>query len=84
LRGVRDALRETQQAVTAKLQGQYTENRDLITRTEQLREPLELCYRSLQACGMSIIADGMLLDVMRNFMNHDRDQQNHYYNQNTQ
>jgi len=65
LRGVRDALRETQQAVTAKLQGQYTENRDLITRTEQLREPLELCYRSLQACGMSIIADGMLLDVMR-------------------
>ena len=65
LRVVRDALRETQQAVTAKLQGQYTENRDLITRTEQLREPLELCYRSLQTCGMSIIADGMLLDVLR-------------------
>ena len=65
LRVVRDALRETQQAVTAKLQGQYTENRDLITRTEQLREPLELCYRSLQSCGMSIIADGMLLDVLR-------------------
>jgi len=65
LRELRDALRETQQAVTAKLQGQYTENRDLITRSEQLREPLELCYRSLQSCGMSIIADGLLLDVLR-------------------
>ena len=65
LRELRDALRETQLAVTAKLQGQYTENRDLITRSEQLREPLELCYRSLQSCGMSIIADGMLLDVLR-------------------
>lgn len=65
LRELRDALRETQLAVTAKLQGQYTENRDLITRSEQLREPLELCYRSLQSCGMSIIADGVLLDVLR-------------------
>ena len=56
LRGLRDALKETLQHLTANLQGQYTEARDLITRTEQLREPLELCYHSLHECGMSIIA----------------------------
>jgi len=65
LRGLRDALKETLQHLTANLQGQYTDARDLVTRTEQLREPLELCYHSLHECGMSIIADGLLLDVLR-------------------
>ena len=57
--------KETLQHLTANLQGQYTDARDLVTRTEQLREPLELCYHSLHECGMSIIADGLLLDVLR-------------------
>lgn len=65
LRQLRNDIRETLQNLTARLQGQYTESRDLICRTEQLREPLELCYHSLQQCGMSIIADGLLLDVLR-------------------
>ena len=65
LRTLRDDIKETLQNLTARLQGQYTESRDLICRTEQLREPLELCYHSLHACGMSIIADGLLLDVLR-------------------
>ena len=65
LRILRNDIRETLQNLTARLQGQYTESRDLICRTEQLREPLELCYHSLQQCGMSIIADGLLLDVLR-------------------
>lgn len=65
LRIVRDELRETQLAVIAKLQGQYTENRDIIAHTKQLKDPLELCYRSLQSSGMNIIAEGMLLDVLR-------------------
>ena len=65
LRILRNDIRETLQNLTARLQGQYTESRDLICRTEQLRQPLELCYHSLQQCGMSIIADGLLLDVLR-------------------
>jgi phosphoenolpyruvate carboxylase len=31
----------------------------------ELREPLELCYHSLHACGMGMIADGDLLDTLR-------------------
>src|SRR5690606_7671695 len=32
---------------------------------DELRKPLELCYRSLHACGMGVIADGALLDCLR-------------------
>ncbi|KAL0921513.1 hypothetical protein M5K25_008592 [Dendrobium thyrsiflorum] len=35
------------------------------TNVEQFLEPLELCYRSLCACGDSPIADGSLLDFLR-------------------
>ncbi|MGL5660342.1 MAG: phosphoenolpyruvate carboxylase [Aeromonas sp.] len=65
LRELRDGLRETKEYLTAKVQGQVSETRDLIKTTAQLREPLTLCYHSLHACGMGNIADGMLLDVLR-------------------
>ncbi|WP_263141300.1 phosphoenolpyruvate carboxylase [Pseudomonas sp. RIT-PI-AD] len=48
------ALREESLPDTAVLQ----DNRELI-------EPLELCHRSLHACGMGVIADGELLDCLR-------------------
>lgn len=35
------------------------------TNVEQFLEPLELCYRSLCACGDRPVADGSLLDFMR-------------------
>ncbi|EPS69468.1 hypothetical protein M569_05291 [Genlisea aurea] len=35
------------------------------TTVEQILEPLELCYRSLCACGDRLIADGSLLDFLR-------------------
>ncbi|WP_109077380.1 phosphoenolpyruvate carboxylase [Aggregatibacter kilianii] len=38
---------------------------DIITRNEQLWEPLYDCYQSLMACGMRIIANGLLLDCLR-------------------
>ncbi|MGO1247973.1 MAG: phosphoenolpyruvate carboxylase [Oceanisphaera sp.] len=65
LRTLREDLRETLTYLNAQVQGQRTDARDLITTTEQLRQPLELCYRSLQACGLRKIADGLLLDVIR-------------------
>ncbi|QFI56271.1 phosphoenolpyruvate carboxylase [Aeromonas simiae] len=65
VRELREQLRETKEHLTAKVQGHQTESRDLVRSTAQLREPLELCYHSLHACGMGNIADGMLLDVLR-------------------
>ena len=65
LRQLREDLRETLMHLNARVQGQSTDARDLITTTEQLRQPLELCYRSLQDCGLGKIADGLLLDVIR-------------------
>ncbi|WP_375056861.1 phosphoenolpyruvate carboxylase [Zobellella sp. DQSA1] len=65
LRRLREDLRETLMHLNAKVQGQKTDARDLITTTEQLREPLTLCYRSLHECGLGMIADGLLLDVIR-------------------
>lgn len=37
----------------------------IITRNEQLWEPLFDCYTSLSKCGMRIIANGLLLDTLR-------------------
>ncbi len=65
LRKLRSDLQETLQSLVAQLSNEDTEARELITTEAQLREPLELCYRSLKACGMDIIADGLLLDVLR-------------------
>lgn len=65
LRKLREDLRETLAYLNAQVQGQSTDARDLITSNEQLRQPLELCYRSLQECGLGKIADGLLLDVIR-------------------
>lgn len=65
LRSLREDFRETLMNLNARVQGQSTDARDLITTTEQLRQPLELCYRSLQECGLGKIADGLLLDVIR-------------------
>ncbi len=38
---------------------------NMLHELEDLREPLECCYRSLVECGMRIVADGLLLDVLR-------------------
>ncbi|UAX42777.1 phosphoenolpyruvate carboxylase [Pasteurella canis] len=42
-----------------------TSDNDIITEDVQLWEPLYDCYQSLQACGMRIIANGLLLDCLR-------------------
>jgi phosphoenolpyruvate carboxylase len=38
---------------------------DAYVRTDDLAEPLRLCYRSLHATGNGIVADGRLLDLLR-------------------
>lgn len=65
LRKLRGELKETLTALSATLQGQRSNAKDIITRTEQLKQPLELCYQSLQAMGMHSIANGLILDILR-------------------
>ena len=65
LKRLRAALRETHEHLGDKLQGGGTTRRDLIRHSAQLREPLQLCHRSLVDCGMRRIADGALLDSLR-------------------
>lgn len=65
LKKVRVDLRETRDFLTAKLQNHDSDARDLITRTDQLLKPIELCYNSLIECGMELVADGALLDMIR-------------------
>ncbi|PQQ43053.1 phosphoenolpyruvate carboxylase [Photorhabdus luminescens] len=38
---------------------------DLLVDNEQLWQPLYACYQSLKTCGMEIIANGQLLDILR-------------------
>ena len=65
LRKLRVELKETLTSLSATLQNQKSDAQDIITRTEQLKKPLELCYQSLKACGMHSIANGLILDILR-------------------
>ncbi|GKC23914.1 phosphoenolpyruvate carboxylase [Tanacetum coccineum] len=54
------------QAWDWSLSTQTIHSKELVyTNIEQFLEPLELCYRSLCACGDRAIADGSLLDFLR-------------------
>ncbi|MFT6904722.1 MAG: phosphoenolpyruvate carboxylase [Oleiphilaceae bacterium] len=65
LRKLREELKETRTSLSAVLRDQRSDAKDIITRTEQLKEPLELCYHSLNAMGMPSIANGLILDILR-------------------
>ncbi len=65
LRKLREELKETRTSLSATLRGQDSNAQDIITRTEQLKQPLELCYQSLKAMGMHSIANGLILDILR-------------------
>ncbi|KAH0736041.1 hypothetical protein KY285_011748 [Solanum tuberosum] len=64
---VRDKLYQTRERARQLLGHGYSEIPEEATYTniEQFLEPLELCYRSLCACGDLSIADGSLLDFLR-------------------
>ena len=65
LRKLRNELKETLTALSATLQSHDTTAKDIITTTKQLKDPLKLCYDSLVNMGMSSIANGLLLDILR-------------------
>ena len=65
LRDVLNHLDATRQIAGAHLQGTAVPANDTYEDAAQLLEPLMLCYRSLHDCGMGVIADSRLLDVIR-------------------
>lgn len=65
LRKLRTELKETLTALSATLQSHESTAKDIITTTKQLKEPLQLCYQSLINMGMTSIANGLLLDILR-------------------
>ena len=65
LRGLRELLRHTRAAIEAELAGEIPPEGEILHSVEQLWRPLHACYQSLLQCGMQIIADGALLDLLR-------------------
>ncbi|KAJ1441671.1 Pyruvate/Phosphoenolpyruvate kinase-like domain superfamily [Sesbania bispinosa] len=64
---VRDRLYKTRERSRHLLAQGYSDipEEATFTNVEEFLEPLELCYRSLCACGDRAIADGSLLDFLR-------------------
>ncbi|WJG08804.1 phosphoenolpyruvate carboxylase [Aliiglaciecola sp. LCG003] len=65
LRPLLNRLRATQEGIGEHLAHKPVDSSSWISCQEDLLEPLLDCYRSLHACGMQKIADGMLLDSIR-------------------
>ncbi len=65
LKGLRERLQATRDWANAAIEHDQPPSPAVLQDNRDLREPLELCYHSLHACGMGMIADGTLLDVMR-------------------
>src|SRR5690606_3928442 len=65
LKGLRERLQATRDWANAAIEHDQPPSPAVLHDNRDLREPLELCYHSLHACGMGMIADGTLLDVLR-------------------
>ncbi|PCE68658.1 phosphoenolpyruvate carboxylase [Salinivibrio sp. YCSC6] len=65
LKTLRSQLTHTLSYLDAKLKGERASSQGILTDTQQLWQPLLACYQSLHQCGMGIIADGKLLDLLR-------------------
>ena len=65
LKPLLEKLTKTQEGIVDTLAGQSVDESDWIDNKQQLLTPLMACYHSLQACGMSVIAQGHLQDTIR-------------------
>ncbi len=65
LKGLRERLQATRDWASAAVEWDQPAPPAVLRDNRELREPLELCYHSLHACGMGVIADGALLDTLR-------------------
>ncbi|CAD5107539.1 phosphoenolpyruvate carboxylase [Zestomonas carbonaria] len=65
LKLLRERLRATRAWAQAALEADIPPGPEVLHDNRELLGPLELCYQSLHACGMGVIADGALLDCLR-------------------
>ncbi len=65
LKTVRDRLIATRHWIEARLVGRRPADALIYWRTEELREPLMICYRSLHESGAGMVAEGRLKDLLR-------------------
>ena len=65
LRPLAKRLNHTALEIEKKLKGEIFDSENWVKSNDELLEPLLLCYRSLQASGMKIIAENDLLDTIR-------------------
>ncbi|WP_127959025.1 phosphoenolpyruvate carboxylase [Serratia microhaemolytica] len=65
MKRLRSQLMNSQAYLAGRLKGERVlRPSDLLECNEQLWQPLYACYQSLLACGMSIIANGQLLETL--------------------
>ncbi|MEP9317552.1 phosphoenolpyruvate carboxylase [Pseudomonas sp. LABIM340] len=65
LKQLRERLRATRAWAERAIHTGEEPGAEVLQDNRELLEPLQLCYRSLKACGMGVIADGDLLDTLR-------------------
>ena len=65
LKQLRERLRITRAWAQSALHSAQTAPEGVLHDNQDLLAPLKLCYTSLHACGMGVIADGPLLDCLR-------------------
>lgn len=65
LKQLRDRLRATRAWAHSALTSSQPASAEVLVDNRDLIAPLELCYQSLHACGMGVIAEGPLLDCLR-------------------
>ena len=64
LRDLRRRLKITRAWCDARLNGHVGDDTGVLHRDEELITPLQICYDSLCACGMTLIANGTLRDLL--------------------
>ncbi|MFT2111053.1 phosphoenolpyruvate carboxylase [Marinomonas sp. 2405UD68-3] len=65
LRDLENKMIATRAWAKAKLDGEKSSTENILLDNNQLLDDLMLCYQSLMDCGMKVIANGSLLDLIR-------------------
>ena len=65
LRHLEQKMVATKEWAKARLDGQSVSEENVLLDSQELMDDLALCYQSLIDCGMKVIANGSLLDLIR-------------------
>lgn len=65
LRQLQDRLAATRRWLESELNDRHADESGIVDQIDQIEETLLICHRSLHECGVGIVADGRLLDLIR-------------------